>query len=452
MSSASGQERKVICRACDFDFEILLKNYERHLARFHPSENCKDPRGKLDRSTVTIKQLFWGQKKRKLEEALDGAAAEDVSQKPSGDSGLGVPERDQDTDPEPDVSVRASLSQKPRHPSGDSGLGVLEPDQDTDPEPEASGSLFLRNDCDIDSLQSGSHKVESASQVEPEPVKASQAEGASSSPKPTTEQFREGDGACNEDILRKVMLNQASIEKVLHNQDMILKRLCDTNADTPAVSFPQSQSSVKMCQGKQTCYEKLEEVEEAGDKSESVGGPDLRNVTSVKELEQFGFKHNEHKSLLECVVCEAEFKYDGQKIINKEIHPREFRNLKSHLKSHFSTKKHLEKQEEQRKETEEKKYLVSRDQKAGKNLTRAAYSVIKSRNSEKQFETEVYLIHKSGGEVGNLNHSKHFIPKIRPYLATVVRKLKCQFLTTTLPQTGFPPPVAFTADGATYKR
>ena len=104
MSSAGSQERKVICRACDFENEILLKNYERHLIRFHPDKNPKDPRGKGPKP-VTISALFFNQKRKREAdtESESGGAAASVSNKPrhsSGDSGVGVPETDQDTEPE----------------------------------------------------------------------------------------------------------------------------------------------------------------------------------------------------------------------------------------------------------------------------------------------------------------------------------------------------------------
>ena len=42
--------------------------------------------------------------------------------------------------------------------------------------------------------------------------------------------------------------------------------------------------------------------------------------------------------------------------------------------------------------------------------------------------------------------------KLRPFIANSVRNLRFHFFSTHTPQTGFLPPISFTADGATYKR
>ena len=414
MSSTGSQERKVICRACDFENEILLKNYERHLIRYHPDENSKDPRGKGPKP-VTISKLFFNQKRKREAETESESGGAD-----------------------------ASVSHKPRHSSGDSGIaiGVLETDQDT--EPSAPDSPFLRRAGTTETRQCRSKEVSEDTQEEESEISlflrrdGNTLSSSGSIERPELEQVAPvGAGDFNQDVLQKVLKNS---EKVLQNQDKILARLGNA---------PQSQASLN------SLFQRRDgntvTVSDCEDK-DSVSGPDLRDVTNVKDFEQFGFKHLEDKSILQCILCEAEFKCAGHQDVHGTIHPREFRNLKSHLKHHFSTKKHLDKEEEVRKEKEEKKYLVSRDQKAGRNLARAAYSVTKSRNPEVHYEREVFLIFKAGGEVGNLNHSKHFVPKMRPYFASSVRQLINHFLTTHMLQTGFLHPLALTADGATYKR
>ena len=391
-SIGSSKERKVICRACPFENEIYLKNYERHLIRFHPQENSKDPRGKGSR-VVTLTTLFWNQKRKQEEEQEEAEAAGPSPKKlrhSSGDSGLGVPETEQDTDPE-------VISVSPRD-GGTTGPGVPETDQDTDPEVNS-----------VSPREGGTTGAPHSSSQEEEAVKE----------------------VSNSDILRKL----------LENQEEILKRLDDSS-----VLVSKSESTVKTVFPRGGGTTGSDEAETAG--------PDLRSVTDVEDFEKFGFKvsHDGESSSLSCVICEAEFKYSGPQNVHEEKLPREFRNLKSHIKQHFFSKRHLDKVEENRKEGEAKNYLVSRDQKAGKNLTRAAYCVIKSRNPEMQFEREVYLMYTAGGEVGNLNHSKHFIPKIRPHLASSVRKLRNQHLTSPMSETGLLPPFGLSADGATWLR
>ena len=429
------------CRACPYDNEILLKNYERHLIRQHPDENPKDPRGKGSSKAVSIATLLWNQKRKQEEEEQDVGASGPSSKKlhhSSGDSGYGVPETEQDTDPEVSDSVflredgttatssRGSQeetteetqpivteaeqdntappsSKKPRHSSGDFGFGVPETEQDTDP--EGYDTVFLRNDG--------------------------------------TKVSKSAEGVNNEDIMKKVLENKLALEQMLAKQDNLLQKLENSRV---LVSKPEPESTAK------TVFLR-EDGTTVSDQTETAG-PDFRTVTNVKDFEKFGFKHSHDGeiSLLSCILCQAEFKYVGPQDVGSGIHPREFRNLKAHLKKHFATKRHLDKDEEVRKEKEEMKKLVSLDQKAGKNLVRAAYNVIKSRNPETHYENEVFLMYKAGGTVGNLNHSKNFIPKIRPHLASSVRYLKTHFLTYVMPQTGYLPPMAIMADGATFKR
>ena len=51
--------------------------------------------------------------------------------------------------------------------------------------------------------------------------------------------------------------------------------------------------------------------------------------------------------------------------------------------------------------------------------------------------------------MGDLNHSKNFPDKYRPYVASEIKKKKVQFLSTRLPQTGFLPAICLQADKGT---
>ena len=398
----------MICRACPYENEMYLKNYERHLIRYHPEENSKDPRGKGSKA-VTLATLFWNQK-RKQEEAEAPSPSSKKPRHSSGDSGLGVLEADQDT-------VVPEADQDTGVLEADQDTGVLEAEQDT-------GVPETEQDTDLDLVSSVFPR--SVPETEQDTgIPANEDVRTSTQP----EHIRQGEEVSHPDILRKL----------LENQEKILKRLGDSS-----VPVSKSESTVK------TVFPRRDGI--TGSDEAETAGPDLRSVTDVDNFTKFGFNVSQvgESSLVSCVICEAEFKYSGPQNVHEDKLPREFRNLKSHIKQHFFSKRHLDKVEENRKEGEAKKYLVSRDQKAGKNLTRAAYCVIKTRNPEVQFEREVYLMYTAGGEVGNLNHSKNFIPKIRPHLASSVRKLRNQHLTSPMQETGLLPPTGLSADGATW--
>ena len=53
--------------------------------------------------------------------------------------------------------------------------------------------------------------------------------------------------------------------------------------------------------------------------------------------------------------------------------------------------------------------------------------------------------------MGDINHSKNFPASFRPKIYEVITEKMTEFITTKLPQTGHKPPVALSADKATYK-
>ena len=76
-------------------------------------------------------------------------------------------------------------------------------------------------------------------------------------------------------------------------------------------------------------------------------------------------------------------------------------------------------------------------------------ALVVNRKSLRSFETEIVKAVKNGCDMGDLNHSKNFPSKFRPFVAEEVKSRKLQFLSTRLPQTGFLPPVNVQADKGT---
>ena len=57
----------------------------------------------------------------------------------------------------------------------------------------------------------------------------------------------------------------------------------------------------------------------------------------------------------------------------------------------------------------------------------------------------------SGADNGDINHSRYFVRKFIPILATAVRARWLNVLTTCMAATGCRPPVNFLADKATHQ-
>ena len=94
---------------------------------------------------------------------------------------------------------------------------------------------------------------------------------------------------------------------------------------------------------------------------------------------------------------------------------------------------------------------ITKNRKAGLNLGRAAMKNFLQGRPYTDHENDVLLMKKSGGIVGDINHSRLFPPKYRKSVCRVVNGRVRQFLQTPLMVTGNLPPVATSADKGTYK-
>ena len=178
----------------------------------------------------------------------------------------------------------------------------------------------------------------------------------------------------------------------------------------------------------------------------------LHIVRSIKSFEKLDFRFDEERENLVCNICDGTFKYTGQHEFKDENLSVAFKNLKKHVKAHLLSQKHQSKVSENQQEKERKKELLSRNRQAGLNIGRLVYKNVALRQAKRDFEVDVLLTSRAGGEVGNINHGGTFVLRLRPFLADAVRARKRSFLSTPTPQTGFLPGMCLSADGATYKR
>ena len=82
-------------------------------------------------------------------------------------------------------------------------------------------------------------------------------------------------------------------------------------------------------------------------------------------------------------------------------------------------------------------------------IGRICYLIYQEGRSKQSFEIEVVKAVKIGADMGDINHSKNFVDKFRPYVSDEVHKRTASFLTTRLVQTGYLPPLNIQADKGT---
>ena len=195
---------------------------------------------------------------------------------------------------------------------------------------------------------------------------------------------------------------------------------------------------------------------------------------SMVELESTGFLYDSNKNELRCSVCAVPqstpeedlasihtgsltgiFAYDqktGLLFSDEDNLPEEFRNLKKHLKRHIKkSKTHISNVME---EINKRRKAVKRrgnNYEAGMNLGRACMKLYLKGRPYTDYEHDVLNLKQAKAKIGHLNHSRNFPALFRPHVYTVVKRKLKSFINEKLKQTGHKPPLALSADKATYK-
>ena len=163
------------------------------------------------------------------------------------------------------------------------------------------------------------------------------------------------------------------------------------------------------------------------------------------------FRYDEEAEKVKCIVCKSEFKYDvsleeGRKQSMHLVH------LKSHLKDHL-TNSETHRTALAKNEVKEKidRKEESRNEKCGMNLARTAYYLLSNGRPSCDFTQLLSMLHKNGCDIGDINHGTDFVTNLAKCLSTVIERREKSYLSTRLPQTGRLPPCKVVEDGATYR-
>ena len=127
--------------------------------------------------------------------------------------------------------------------------------------------------------------------------------------------------------------------------------------------------------------------------------------------------------------------------------PREFRNLKRSALRHIEARKcHMDSLVEKEQKLKAEAELKSKNTVIGMNLGRLCMKNYLLGRPYTDYENDVLVTKKAGGQVGELNHSRMFPASFRPYVAKAVHNRVRKYLRTPLKQTGHLPPVCISAD------
>ena len=155
-----------------------------------------------------------------------------------------------------------------------------------------------------------------------------------------------------------------------------------------------------------------------------------------------------------CNICKESFKYDEDERTDftkvGDILPTKFRSLKRNVKIHLTRKVHTDAVNQIKTRDEETTKVFSRNERAGMIVFRQAYSHIKMRRPDRDFEKELFLLSKAGCDIGNINHSANLIGKFRPFLHKTIKQQISNFFSSPMIVTGFTPALAYTGMFACY--
>ena len=175
-----------------------------------------------------------------------------------------------------------------------------------------------------------------------------------------------------------------------------------------------------------------------------------KNIAEIEsKVPEFHFQEEKEKMI--CSVCNSEFHYDNSIEVGRK-QPRTFLNLKQNLQNHLkksATHKtalgHAAVQDKIAKKEE------TRNEKCGMNLARTAYHILSNGRPTSDFTELISMQHSNGCDVGDINHSFHFVTNMAGSFSTVITERVKKHLSSRLLQTGCLPPCKVVEDGATYK-
>jgi hypothetical protein len=297
------------------------------------------------------------------------------------------------------------------------------------------------------------------------------------------------DNACKDKEFKDIDL-QAAPSVIFDGENSSLQSGISLNASSTSMSSSFGDSLNKIAQDICIIKQNVEKIVESTEKNQNTCNTKLETnhgmsmnedietliakvtlARSVKEIESAGFTFDEEKEELSCSVCSTVdtnnddnssnlqttgiFKYEkqtGMIFAPEENLPDKFRNLKKHVKRHVKqSTAHIENLQSQIKKQKEAEGKKTKNYEAGMNLGLICYKLYVKGRLFTDYEEDVLILKQAKANVGNLNHSRKFPPAFLPHVTKEIQSRMKQFITSKLQQTGHKPPLALSADKATYK-
>ena len=129
---------------------------------------------------------------------------------------------------------------------------------------------------------------------------------------------------------------------------------------------------------------------------------------------------------------------------------KRFSNTKKNIIKHLTSKGHKDKLLADYNAKKQETEALSRDQRAGEKVFRTVYGGIQQGFSFVQIIRELSVLHFHGVNVGNINHSKGTIAKIKDCIGQVLRNKVATKLSEPLKCTGKPRPISELFDKMTH--
>ena len=461
--SAPSQKHCIHCKYCDE--KPLVKNYPAHLSRKHPNEDQNDRTGKGGQSLLT----FFPKRSRSSDDADSKNKKRNCSG--SGDSAIELEDRELEEDFGSTNLAPVNLSdedaddvqQQSSSEAGGAGLPgqVVKLPQDFGSTSLAPVNVSDEdNDDDIKTRDKEVTKVLSQNEDDGSTCllkqQSSSMPGGSGLPGQVGK-LPQDFGSTNlapvnvtEDGDDKIETRDEEMTKVLSRNDRALLEEIKEIAH-------RSENKIDLL-----LHGNFKDTKRDGDtikESKSLDEDVSRRITdarSMKALEDEGFTHNNNTGLVICNICKESFKYDEVEGESTDftkvgdILPRKFRTLKGHLKTHLTRKVHTDAVNQIKSRDEETTKVFSRNERAGMIVFRQAYSHIKMRRPDRDFEKDLFLLSKAGCDIGNINHSANLIGKFRPFLHKTIKQQISNFFSSPMIVTGFTPALAYTGMFACY--
>ena len=415
---------RVQCRICSIS--LYQQNYQAHLSKAHPGVDNNNKRSKKQ----TTLNFITGTK----------YVSEECRPPEQGDKETSATEEANNVQPEADDDFEASIDASSVILNNHDLSAELN-QFDMMPDENSNGENMENLISEIDETIQLEENVE----IDPDNVDYQ-----------NRDEENNNEQDCNSCLVYKGVLSKilSDLEKILKenninhvqaDEDIILSIQKDLNIIAESLSIQKSVGTLSKTVSRLEIVTNQQEVKEDQDPLNTIEAI-MKECKSAEEIERkfVEFEFKEEENLVLCRVCGEVFKLDSKK---KGF----LRVLKNSLKRHLKRDRHTNALQENSKMESQVNREISRNKKVGMTIGRVSYYLIKQGRPYSDFPYLLDVIEKAGGDVGDINHSRKFVPRFLKFTSTEIQGRLQNYFSSNLSQTGHRPPVNIVADKGTWK-